>query len=231
MNILLLLITLNQWIYTHDKELLPETITEVYHDDRVGLVKFDNTCIVVHRGTWSLEDIMYDLESELYQQCNMYGYIVPFYESYEHDNNIDMLITDQGCTSVIYTGHSLGGVTARMAADFSTHGVHILDLVTFGEPKSCCNGKQSSFKSTRIVNGMDPIPVMPTGNTPKHCTINALNIVEKKWYKDIEYPSTMPKHSLYHLYHNHKVNAYEKSIEKYINKIPNRLNQIRYDAS
>lgn len=230
MHYLLLFAMLNKWVYTHDESLLPEIATEVYHDERVGMVVLrDETCVVVHRGTWSAEDLYYDLKSELYQKCNNIGFLEPFFESYEHDHNIDMLVQEQGCVSVYYTGHSLGGVTARMASELAYHKVPIKGLVTFGEPKACCGININTVNSTRIINGQDPIPSLPTGKVPQHCSSKVLNLVEKTWLDDLDYPYDVPSHPLYRLVHNHRMSSYVNSVEKYIQNLPNRLDQIRID--
>lgn len=220
MNLLLLLVILNKWIYTPDKVVLPSGIESIFYDQRVGVLKTENnSCYIVHRGTWSMEDILYDLESEIYQSCNENGFLEAFYESYEHDHNVDMLITDKACDEVYYTGHSLGGVTARMASVFATHNVPIKQLVTFGEPRSCCKGKKNVLKhSIRVINGNDPIPVLPTGATPQHCCPTTLTIPYGVWHNSSSFPNIIPKHPMYSVYKYHRISRYELSTRRYINK-------------
>jgi hypothetical protein len=217
---LLLLVLLNKWIYSPRKVLIPNNLETVFLDDRVGFLKTENnTCFVVHRGTWSLEDVMYDLESLIYQKCNENGFLEVFYESYKHDYNIDMLVTDEACEEVYYTGHSLGGVTSRMAAAFATHGVPIKQLVTFGEPHSCCDNKINNTEySLRVINGKDPIPTLPSGTTLHHCSSVSIDIVSGKWHDDMSFPNVEPKHAWYYLDECHRIGKYEKSIKRYINK-------------
>lgn len=228
MHILLLFILLNKWVYTPNDVALPSFVNVLHSTDKVGLVEFNGTgeCIVVHRGTWSIVDLMRDLESEVDHEC-VGGFLEPFHESYVHDYNMDRLIEENRCEFVHYTGHSLGGVTCRMAAEFATHDVPIDSVVTYGEPRACCDGPRM-IQALRVVNGLDPIPTLP--DHVEHCSPKVLDLVTRFEQDDIDYPRSLPKHPLYRLYANHRVKSYEKSVWKYINKITNRLNQLRYES-
>lgn len=221
MNLLLALILMNIWIYNSSNDDPGiQNVKVLHHDKRVGLLKSEGgVCFVVHRGTWSLEDVLYDLESELYQKCNYNGFLEPFYESYEHDTKVDTLIMDSPCREVYYTGHSLGGVTARMAAAFANHNATIKNIITFGEPRSCCGGNQT-LKSLRILNDRDPIPSLPGGEIPHHCSPISLELVSKTWHYSKDYPNKLPSHPLYDLYEYHRAIKYENSVRRYINKAP-----------
>lgn len=221
MNLLLLFITLNQWIYTPNKIKLPSELTILHESDRVGLLTNDKgTCFVVHRGTWSFEDLFYDLESEFFQQCNEFGVMKAFYDSYEHDFDVDYMIVDNDCKEVYYTGHSLGGVTVRMAAEYADHRIPITEIVTFGEPRMCCTGyTMKDIKSTRYINGFDPIPALPSGKELNHCTDHAINLITNSEVNDISYPSKIPRMPIIRLMTNHRVNMYKKSVIKYINNL------------
>lgn len=215
-HILLVLIIINKWIYDPLNFFLPNDINIIYYDKRVGLLSNnDNECIVTHRGTGSLEDIFYDLESELYQECNENGFLHAFVETFKKTTNVDKLIIKHKCKSVYYTGHSLGSVTSRMAAMTSTHNIPINNIITYGEPKSQChNIKIDKYDSIRVVNGKDCIPSLPIGTNISHWAPIVLDPKNNKWIYDKEYPPLSSLNLSYHHVDNYIINVY-----KYINNM------------
>jgi hypothetical protein len=216
-HFLLSLMLLNQWIYNPLVSTLPVGFEPIYVDDRIGLLKNDGNCFITHRGTKTIEDIYFDLESELYQECNENGHIDAFVQSFNKLPSMDELIKTSACESVFYTGHSLGGITSRMAANDASHNVPIAYIVTYGEPKSCCNYTQSNISSIRVINGQDPIPSLPSGSHITHCSSLSLNSMYGTWSDSRFYP-TIPLFPILKLHHHH-VEEYVKSISVYINNI------------
>lgn len=177
---------LSEWIY--DPHHKPWPVGEEYHpvvyNRRVALVasRDNNTCIVVHRGTASADDIYYDILAELDGTCVDGGdYLEAFKESYD-DESHDLIynaIPEVGCYDIYSTGHSLGGVTAIIAYKTKLSGL-VNTVVTFGSPKMCCGEDLVADDNIlRVTNKYDPVPALPM-----HLKDNVFHCGKKVYYPD-----------------------------------------------
>lgn len=175
-NYVLVFALISRWIYdpvsyiNDTLHFTPLVVRKEYGIVRlkVGL-SFVKTCVIVHRGTENIRDLLVDLMSGVRHGCDDYGIVNSFsdnFESYE-----DMLVYDMDqtyaqseCDEFFTVGHSLGGSRAiAFAARFEEK----VDLVvTFGAPKTCCeNYDENKLDLVRVVNyngaKNDPIPSLP----------------------------------------------------------------------
>lgn len=204
---------LNKWIYNTETHTLPRGFTELYHDDRVGLVKFDRqSCVVVHRGTDSIRDLFHDFESQIYQTCSG-EFLDIFEDSFKETTNIDHIIKEEKCKYLYYTGHSLGGITALISARLSKLDIPIKNIITYGEPRGCCNTKIQNLNVLRIINHDDPIAALPLSNGEiNHCTSSTLKLIDENgmWIEDSNYPTSAKINNL----ELHHIDSYITSISK-----------------
>jgi hypothetical protein len=97
-----------------------------------------------------------------------------FYDSLQEyyielHNDLEKMIQTKQCSSIIMTGHSLGGTMASLyyytTLPHKTFEIH--SIITFGEPKSsCCCMNNTGVSHWRVIAGdiqshHDPIPYFP----------------------------------------------------------------------
>lgn len=176
----------------------------LFHDDGY-------TCYYAFRGTYSLDDIFHDLESDR-QQCNNNTFTDAFVDSYKELENDFLTSLDyfkDSCQTIYLTGHSLGGSMAIIAQDRIPYESTV---VTFGSPKTCCNKvKDLGDSQLRVVDLQDPIPYMPNlQGGPFHCTDHILNLESGEY--EINSQSTVPKHIFEEILH-HRINHYISKLD------------------
>lgn len=101
---------------------------------------------------------------------------------------------------VIFTGHSLGGAQATIAAALMARTIHSpRALVTFGSPRvgRSLSGRWRSMRSIRFVNAADVVPTLPCGIFYRHVP----------YLSQSYYPSEGR-------FHDHKIQAYVDWMEK-----------------
>jgi hypothetical protein len=209
---LLLCALANRWLYDRSASLGP--LTPVLALDRAGLFTTESGfCIVAHRGTASLEDVLEDVASVVDHRCGADNATLhPFYQAYlavYHDASLAQAIGDQSCKETIYTGHSLGGAVA-VAAAREAEGPHPPLVVTFGGVKGCCSrhADRDGPPVVRVVNQQDPIAALPMG--ADHCVPGAVALPGWQW-KDGGWPHVPPADSELALHH---MDVYVKEVSK-----------------
>lgn len=191
---LLLAATLSKWVYTRTGIDLPPNVDQLVNHERYVIVKpksiYDKdeikedgrTCVIVHRGTDSIDDLEHDIESQFDHGCTKDGYVRAFADSlneFKSDQKADMVkLKEEGtCRRYIMVGHSLGGATvAAWGKD-----PDVKHKITFGEPKTCCGSPQKDLNHWRVINGLlkedhDPIPALPKRDNAYHCTSNVMQV-------------------------------------------------------
>jgi len=179
LNVLFVMALLCQWVYDPTGRPLPSGVVAVHHTaDRFAVVSVEELgCVVVHRGTDSMRDILRDIQAEVDAgvHCHQH-YLRAFKESLsefraEQDAVMEDLLVRGVCSSFMVTGHSLGGATATI-----THGTdeRVTNSFTFGAPRTCCGDNTALSGHLRVVNGdvstakHDPVPAFPRGKM-HHC--------------------------------------------------------------
>ena len=135
----------------------------------------DELVLVVFRGTESIKDWMTDVKVKKQVTNHPYyignfavhrGFLAAFngiveqLRDLKHETDVF-----RGYREVAFTGHSLGGALAMIAA--MTFDNTVSNVITFGQPR-VGNGafaemyrKLLGSKTTRIVNGLDAVTLMP----------------------------------------------------------------------
>lgn len=176
------LAVISQYIYSPQTQLLPYPYVEDLVLDRVALLRedFTNDCVVVHKGTSDIYDIMHDIESQL-DECTSFGVLDAFENEYTHYESqhaaIIAEILDNPCNTIYQTGHSLGGVIAELAVE--NYPIETDAVITFGAPRICCGetNMTSSSRLTRVVGSQDIIPNLPISidvGDIRHCHTDEL---------------------------------------------------------
>lgn len=191
---LFLAATLSQWVYKDGHEI-PPNVEKLVEKERYAIVKpngifeeddNEDTCVIVHRGTSDLDDVIHDLESQVDHECE-HGHVKAFVDSLgefreSQHNDMKKLSKEGTCKRYIMTGHSLGGATVSAWGEDP----RITYKVTFGEPRACCGNGKSNHLHWRVINGFfddhhDPVPSFPRRDNVRHCTSNVVQVgVDKK---------------------------------------------------
>lgn len=158
------------------------------NDSQMYICKYDDKLSVIFRGTESKRDVLTDLniiqikmpiantKEKEYPEVhwgfyNQFQYLEPELDKAlsEYNNN------DSNEREVIFSGHSLGGALATIAALKYAKKYPELEVncVTFGsprvgDPKFAKYFNESVNESYRFVNDNDPIPCVPTAWRYKH---------------------------------------------------------------
>jgi len=192
---LLLAATLSKWVYTRDGSELPPDVEQLANHNRYAIVKpktifgkeeikeDGKTCVIVHRGTDSVDDLIHDSESQFEDRCTNNGFVKAFSDSLDEfkddqTNDMEILKEDGTCQRFIMVGHSLGGATvAAWGPD-----PDVEHKITFGEPKTCCGSTKKDMKHWRVINGVlsgdhDPVPSLPKRENAFHCTGNVMQVL------------------------------------------------------
>ena len=212
------------WIYGSFKisdnwEILMQT-------NRVGLLKIDNYCVFVNIGTNSLSDVIVDVESfgkpgGCYNEEYYNRHLIFYYQMHFKPKIVDALADYWHLCkphNTIITGHSLGGSMAAIAGS----DLNISEIITFGEPRSCCPGKLNKYENeithTRIVNGdhpilHDPIPSIHGLTNNIHCPHSTV-----RWTKNINYidkRADSPTNGNDIFIEMHRISSYITNLENY----------------
>jgi triacylglycerol lipase len=143
-------------------------------NDTTAFVAYDNdTIIVSFRGTEinKIRDILYDVDVDLipFDDGSMVheGFLKALDQIWVDLNSY--IKTIRSGRSLWFTGHSLGGALATLAARRSTG---TTGLFTFGCPRvgdrKFSNKKNFPFQNVRFVNDLDIVPTMPPISKYKH---------------------------------------------------------------
>lgn len=215
-KLLLACALMSRWTYFKKGEL--GTFKPIVVGDRITMFADPRSdiCVVAFRGTFSFNDLVEDMESQVFQTCDDdSGYLKEFENSFYDIQDQIAYNSKTKCAGGIYlTGHSLGG---SMAQIFSRK--HKYDgIITFGEPKTCCNKNMGhTGYNLRVVNTGDPIPVLPKPFEVKsihHCGAKALQLPYNKFIDDYNWPDTIT--------HNHDI--FEHDIDRYIEGVRRYIN-------
>lgn len=181
-----------KWVYDDHKTPLPVGFTPLLSHPRVALLTSGSTCFVVFRGTASLDDVVKDIMS-FDGRCDESGFNVGFMNSYNEMSKqhveIKALIHNHQCSHVHFTGHSLGGAMAIIAAYRHANAT----VVTFGGPKMCCDRQDISL--VRFVANGDPVPTLP-GPPLYHCGRHAITLPGWNDVYDKTWPSLVDHHDI-----------------------------------
>lgn len=181
-NAILVLALISQWIYepSYDdtRYFQPLTIHERFGIVRLHEYSFEHNCILVHRGTDSVDDVLHDFVASIDSRCSTRGFLQTFERSYleyskQMYEEMKKHLYKGTCSGYIATGHSLGGSNAIISSkDLEKWITHV---VTFGSPRTCC-GDVDELKLTRVVNGdsfnvgmIDPIVSLPVHKNVNNC--------------------------------------------------------------
>jgi triacylglycerol lipase len=173
----------------------PVLISDPQTDTQCAIVLEDSAATIVFRGSESSEDWETDFNTALERaqfekqvireliiepQDKVYPYGEPsasgalmhrgFVTAYfAVRDQIHAYISNSAVSSVVATGHSLGGALATLCAidiQYNFSEKVTIEAYTYGAPKVGNDGFQDSFNkrvpdSYRIVNGMDLVPALP----------------------------------------------------------------------
>ena len=218
-SIFILLALVSEWIYNQEMSTIPWDLQPLHMSTRVGVLHDGNTCVVAFRGTDSITDLFDDLMSQAYQSCDSAGVLSVFMESY---NDLDMdairhSVMTSGCKKLYVTGHSLGGAMAEISSSLDEFSPLSPTVVTFGGPRTCCGNKNIKQRTTRVVNGRDPIPSLPERvgtHTIGHCSSFAIELPSFKSHNDIYWPSLSENYNIF----DHEISRYINELTSYINQ-------------
>lgn len=145
-------------------------------DCQLYICKYNDTIIVIFRGTESLKDVLADIHfTRDYLKLNKYKKVLVHKGFLNYFNSIlDELETVifnnlEEVYNIIFTGHSLGGALATLASCYFSFNYKqfCISCVTFGSPRvgsrsfvNCFN--KNVEESYRLVNEHDPIPNLPS---------------------------------------------------------------------
>lgn len=207
--LLLLFALLSEWVYDPSAPV-PWGLTPLLIEERVSVVTDNSgTCVVVFRGTDSINDLFEDLIAQATSRCGDDKLLVPFTNSY---NEIDMervgaIVNGPPCRTNYLTGHSLGGAMATIA---KVKGKIPGKVITFGEPRTCCG---ISDDGTRIVNKRDPIPALPVHSTVSHCADHGIELPTHTDVYDKDWPTLAVNYNVM----DHRISHYITDLTTYIN--------------
>lgn len=219
-QVIILCALLSQWMYSQPSENIPMTPRIVH--ERIGLFEENSVCIVAYRGTDSIEDLVNDITSQVFQTCNHEtGFLREFEKSFEeiHGNNeiLNYVRDESNCKNGLYlTGHSLGGSMASIARIEREHKV-----ITFGEPNTCCwemSIGQDTMSLLRVVNEYDMVPALPEPihtKSLKHCGSTILSVPSNEILNGYEWPTLTDNHNVL----DHRISEYVKHLRRYINNL------------
>ena len=116
------------------------------------------------RGTESIRDWLTDVDCKL----DALGMHTGFAEAYcSVQGDLDHLLKPHLGKRVIFTGHSLGGALAMVAAYFSYSPRELVRVITFGQPRVGNAGFRDHYNfllgdlTLRVVNDIDIVPRLP----------------------------------------------------------------------
>lgn len=194
---------LSEWIYNPRGDVHNTVVKTLTWDTEYAIVKIinsDKQCVVVHRGTDNVKDLLSDLMSQITDKCDEWGHVDAFVKSFETYE--DKLLTDMDrfynsseCSSYVSVGHSLGGARAIV---LHTKYNHIVKMaITFGSPKTCCDSYDDTVVNiVRVVNaygGMeDPIPSLPIHKNVFSCGGRLIKLEKKSQLRVFELEYSEP---------------------------------------
>lgn len=130
---------------------------------------FKDTVIIAFKGSSSIKDFFYNINTELITTEDIKGKIHKgFYNLLSKGKTIDKLSNLIGNypieTKMIFTGHSLGGALASLMTSYCLEkiGSDRISLVTFGSPRVGNRDFSSTItNSIRVINDRDPVGLLP----------------------------------------------------------------------
>lgn len=140
-----------------------------------AMFKQEGTGCLVFNGTTNLPQIAGHLwgatGTPLIGEIDIFTHSVHYKVWQELFNQIRDAIPPEGFDRFLISGHSYGGALAHLTA-IATHEGHSLadtattQLLTFGQPRTFTSGLRTHpFKYFRVVNGNDPVPILPPVRT------------------------------------------------------------------
>lgn len=128
------------------------TLSMLIYSNKTSRFQVTDDCVIVHKGSSSLDDFVKDLESEL--DCSAF-------ERSLDEFYLDQLdaITQSKCTKFTGTGHSLGGATVELLS--LRNPSLFTDIVTFGAPRLACTNITLTPELSRVHLLGDPVPALP----------------------------------------------------------------------
>ena len=174
-------------------------------DTQVYVCKVGDTVHVTFRGTSSIQDVLKDLDIK---RTRITGKIKVHKGFYTQFQSVQIKLTKslikltENAKRIIFTGHSLGGALAQIAAAY--YGDVFEDLFvtcyTFGSPRVGNSHFVEWFSKNvdehvRVVNEFDPVPMIPTMFYWKHANDICIKLTsdnrikyinnDTPWYKRI----------------------------------------------
>lgn len=186
-------------------------------DTQVYIWKIDDIVYVTFRGTSSFKDVLEDLNIK---RTRVSGKIKVHKGFYKQFQSVHIKITKtllkltENASRVIFSGHSLGGALAQIAAAY--YGDILEDVFitcyTFGSPRVGNKYFVKWFSSrvdenVRVINENDPVPMVPTMFYWTHTDNICIKLKEKSvkyvekdtpWYKRlfmVLFKSNLKRHS------------------------------------
>lgn len=183
--------------YSQQLQTTDAEARQFIHDRKTGLNAFslntgENSHLIAFKGSSTWQDIITFADARMVEfsyrdaHVKVHSGVFRMFESIEpiltkliYPNNPE-LTTPQYIT---FTGHSLGGALAIMAAAYygnMSNKNSIITCHTFGTPKvgdvEFCNWyQQGVYESANIINYTDVVPCLPSLNT--YATVDVMNIV------------------------------------------------------
>lgn len=190
------------------------------------LKKEEDTLYVVFRGTSSIKDVLVDLKISRVRMRKNIKVHSGFYNQFK---SVELeitkrLIKEENIKKIFFTGHSLGGALAQIAAAYYSDIFDFAHVVchTFGSPRVGNRYfvewfSQNVDEYVRVINKKDPVPMIPSfhywNHTP-NCMVLYGDGKIKKDQKDIPWYKR-----IYKLVSNS--NVHEHDCDEYIKRLSN----------
>jgi hypothetical protein len=170
-------------------------------DTQIHLVRVNGVLFVVFPGTASGRDVVTDLRCAKLKWSG-HGRIHAGFRSAFNSfaQQLEAELETRLCTQIVFTGHSLGGALAMLAARWllTRYPSTPTSVITFGQPRvgnwvfSLDYNAELGDRTFRVVNRRDPVPKIPWQfGTYRHCGTEVYlrgvgDIqIQRPWYRRI----------------------------------------------